>query len=491
MDNNLYRSDAIRACEREALQQLHLNDMELMHQAGTDAFFFMKRHYPDVSRIAVFCGSGNNAGDGYVVARLAHEDGLGVVVYQCKAIEDLPSTARQAALLAVASGVEFQSVEEPLDADVELIIDALLGIGLKGEVHDPVAHAIHQINSSGLPVLSIDVPSGLNADTGVVVDDAVKADATITFIAKKAGFYTADGPDYCGEIHLRGLQLDSIVLQQEPVARLLSLNDVSLPLPLRKKNSHKHDYGHVLVIGGGAGMAGAAALAARAALGTGAGMVTVATRPEHVSAIIPIVPEAMVSGIEDSKALRELLDRATVCILGPGLGEGDWALELYQAAMASQLPMVIDASALRLLAQHPQSDDNWILTPHPGEAAALLSTSSQTIQNDRFAAAAALHQQYGGVVVLKGQGTIIQTHAQQVFVCPRGNPGMASAGMGDVLSGILAGLIAQGLSLAEAAKAGVWVHATAGDIILKEHGEKGMLASDIWGKIPGIINGKV
>lgn len=488
-DNALYHTDQIKACEQQIYQSHHLDETELMHQAGTEAFYFIKRAFPKIKHIAVYCGSGNNAGDGYVVAQLAHEDGYSVTVYQCKSIEDLPYPAQYSALLAIAAGVECQSYEEPLDNDIELIIDALLGIGLTGPVHGAIASAINQINSSGLPVVSLDIPSGLNANTGHVENYCVRANATITFIARKPGLYTADGPDYCGEIHCRYLQLQSNIAKYNPRAALLDSEYLShQPLPPRRKNSHKGDYGHVLVIGGGPGMPGAVALAAKSALRSGAGAVTIATHPEQVTSILPIVPEAMIWGVSISKELEQHLARATVCVVGPGLGDSEWAKSLFLAAMTSQLPMIIDASAIRLLAQHPQVDDNWILTPHPGEAAALLSCSTIEVQNDRFQAVQEIQHQYGGVVVLKGKGTLIQTVERNTFVCSKGNPGMASAGMGDILSGIIAGLCAQGLSLSDAAKLGVLVHAMAGDRAIESVGSVGLLASDLLPIIPSILS---
>lgn len=487
-EHALYRCDQIRACEQQALSVYKLDENELMSQAGTEAFFFMQRLYPNLRNIVVFCGAGNNAGDGYVLAKLAHEHGLSVTVYQCKALEDLPSAARAAALLAIAAGVECLSADEPLDSEVELIVDALLGIGLKGPVHGMIATAITQINASSLPVLSLDIPSGLNADTGKVENFCVKATATLSFIGLKAGMYTLDGPDHCGEIHCRHLQLEACLAKLNPCAFLLDNSSLPLPLSQRKKNSHKGNFGSVLIIGGGPGMPGAVSLAAKAALRTGAGSVTIATWPEHAHNVLPLVPEAMIWGIKTAKDLQPLLTKATVCVIGPGLGESDWAKTVFLAAINSQLPMIIDASALRLLAAHPQIDDNWVLTPHPGEASSLLSCSGAEVQKDRYQSAAAIQHQYGGVVVLKGAGTVIQTAEKTTFICPKGNPGMATAGMGDVLSGIIASLCAQGFSLSDSAKLGVWVHAIAGDKVAQTGGEIGLLASDLLDILPTILN---
>ena len=488
LDYSLFSTDQIKQCEAHAAHLYNLNEYQLMLHAGTEAFAFLRRVFPKVRCIAVFCGSGNNAGDGYIVARLAHQHGLNATVYQCTTLESLPDVARHAALEALAAGVAHQSADDPLDSEVELIIDALLGTGLKGMVYGAIAVAIEQINASGLPVVSLDIPSGLHADTGVVGTLCVQALMTFTFIGRKVGMYTLDGPDYCGAIVAHTLGLDACLNSLSPYAYLVHDPLLSYPLPKRRKNSHKGTYGHVVIIGGGSGMPGSVALAAKAAMRVGAGSVSIATRSEHVSAVLPLVPEAMVWGIDAPEALQPLLAQATFGVLGPGLGTSDWAKGLFSVAMSSQLPMVIDASGLRLLAEDPQMDDNWILTPHPGEAAGLLSCSTQDVQAQRGQAAALIQQQYGGVVVLKGTGTIIQTLDKKRFICPKGNPGMATAGMGDVLSGVIAGLCAQGISLSESAVLGVWAHAVAADLLAQEQGELGIVASDLLDRLPKILS---
>lgn len=488
LENALYSCAQIRACEQQAISLFHLDEHALMARAGEEAFSLIKKLYPTVRHIAVYCGAGNNAGDGYVLARLAHEQEWVVTVYQYKAINDLPLAASHAAMQAMDAGVICQPIDEPLDSEAELIVDALLGIGLKGAVHGDIAAAVTQINESVLPVVSLDIPSGLNADTGVVENFCVKAHTTISFIARKTGLYTADGPDYCGTIYCCSLKLETCIAQFSPTACLLNPDSLALPIPRRKNNSHKGNYGHVLIIGGGPGMPGSISLVAKAAMRTGAGAVTVATWPEYAKAALTVLPEAMVSAVSSAKELMPLLARATVCVIGPGLGESNWALNLFVAAITAQLPMVIDASALRLLADNPQPDDNWVLTPHPGEAASLLSCTTDVIQKDRYQAAINIQKHYGGVVVLKGAGTIIQTAEKNTFVCAQGNPGMASAGMGDVLSGIIAGLCAQGYTLAAAAQCGVWVHAVVGDQIALSLGKTGLLASDFFDVIPHVLN---
>ena len=483
----LYQTPQIRSCEQMALDELGLSEDELMTRAGTSAFFTLKKLFPTVRHIAIFCGSGNNAGDGYVLAQLAHEKGYTVSVNQYKTADNLPPAARKAAFQAMAAGVFCQCLDDAIDCEVELIVDALLGIGIQGEVKGSLAIAISQINESKLPVFALDVPSGLDADTGRVMGVAVKATATLSFIGYKLGLFTLDGPDYCGELVCENLQLTKCLAKIPAPAYLLESNYPWLSLAPRLKNSHKGSYGHVLIIGGNYGMPGSVVMAAHAALRVGAGSVTIATRPEHALQALPQLPEAMLYGITDATELLPLIKRASVCVVGPGLGDDEWGQALFNAALASQLPMIIDAGALCLLAQNPQHDDNWILTPHPGEAASLLHCKTEAIQNDRYQAIIGIQDEYGGHVILKGAGSLIAS-GEEILLCPAGNPGMASAGMGDVLSGVIAGLVAQGLLLADATKLGVWLHACAGDAAAEERGKRGLLATDLLPHLHRLVN---
>lgn len=272
------------------------------------------------------------------------------------------------------------------------------------------------------------------------------------------------------------------------------LMDFSAKLKLlspRPQNAHKGLYGHVVIIGGDEGMSGAIQLAGRAALRTGAGLVSLATRKSHAPYLNLTQPELMCHSVEDYKELQAALKPATVVALGPGLGQSSWARDLFQTALQIELPLVVDADGLNLLAQQPTHKSNWILTPHPKEAARLLNVSADEIQNDRFAAVKALQARFGGVTVLKGHGTLVCSGPETpVSVCPYGNPGMASGGMGDVLTGLIAGLLAQGLNLSGAAQLGVCLHACAGD---KAAGlaPRGLLASDVIDEIRGLVNGQI
>ena len=479
-DDKVYLSSQIRLCEQVALQHNDLTADELMLRAGTAAFAALKKYFTKVRNLVIFCGSGNNAGDGFVLARLAHASGYTVSINLFKPIEDLPDTARHAALQALADGVScyFNNEIDLIENGAELIIDALLGIGLQGELREPYITAINHINDSDLPVMALDIPSGLNSDTGVIMGVCVYATLTLTFIGKKIGMLTLNGPDVCGYIILDSLQIEKYLYSVPVAAGLLRSNLISMLLPPRVKNCHKGQFGHVLMVGGNLGMPGSIFMAAQTCLRVGAGVVTIATHPQYAASMWTQLPESMVYGIDNIEALQTLLARATVCLIGPGLGEDEWAQQLFNLVMASHIPMVIDASALRLLAINPQCDDNWVLTPHPGEAARLLNCQIADIQNDRYHAALSLQQQYGGTIVLKGIGSLVRSE-HQVFICDAGNPGMASPGMGDYLSGIIAGLIAQKLSLIDAAKIGVLVHAMAADLAVSDNGERGLLATDL------------
>ncbi len=478
-EHALYLTEHVRCCERRALDDPGMTEKELMLRAGMAAFHTLKTHYPEVRTIAVFCGGGNNAGDAYVLARLAHGQGFSVVIYSYKAIDDLPLAAKEAAWAAISDGVCCHPLDDEIDAEIELIVDGLLGVGLQGAVRDPIAHAIQLINESGLPVLALDIPSGLDADTGCVRGVCVHAAVTTTFIAEKMGLYLLDGPDHCGKIVCHPLYLEQGVAALTPGAYRLADDVFQGVISPRIRNSHKGMYGHVLIIGGGPGMPGAVYLAACAALRVGAGVVTVATLAEHAGRVVPQLPEAMIYAIDGVADLLPLLAKATVVVLGPGLGESAWANELFKAAIGAPVPLVMDASALRMLANHPQYDDHWVLTPHPGEAAGLLACSVSEIQMDRCKAASLIQQHYGGCVVLKGVGSVVCTEERETYICTAGNAGMASAGMGDVLSGVIGGLLAQGLSLADAATFGVWLHARAADDAVHSQGERGLIASDL------------
>lgn len=476
----LYSISQIRQLEKMAIEQFNVPEDALMNRAGESAFNCLRRSWPNAKNILVICGPGNNGGDGFVLAKNAHDLGLKVTIYLL-GDKDAYSTVAKATLMACQTAKMSIEAFGEIKGDVDLVVDAILGIGISKEVTGSIKEAITAINAKNLPVLALDVPSGVDADTGSIKGVAIKAHTTITFIGLKQGLHTNDAVDYCGDILLDRLDLPNALFESVKTDTYrLDPALIQQRLVPRRKNSHKGDFGHVLIIGGNKGMAGAARLAAEAALRVGAGLVSVATLPEHRSIILAEYPEIMCHGVAESDALQPLLERATVLVIGPGIGKDNWGKSMLGAVLKSSLPIVIDADALNLLGEKPQCSSQWVLTPHPGEAARLLGTTSKAIQANRFTAIADLAK-LGGVWILKGAGTLVKT-ATESFVCPYGNPGMASGGMGDALTGIIAGLIAQRLSLPTAVLLGALIHSLAGDEAAKQ-GERGLVASDLIDKI--------
>jgi NAD(P)H-hydrate epimerase len=453
-----------------------------MQRAGGAAYATLSRILADAhgKRLLVICGGGNNGGDGYVVARIARLAGYQVALLPLVEEQELKGDALTAAQQWSEVYGPTVSLAE-VDFNVyDVIVDAIFGTGLQREVTGKFREAIARINAASRPVLAIDIPSGLSADTGQPLGIAVQADYTISFIGLKQGLFTGLAADYCGRIEYAGLSVPAAVFDAVPcLAQRLSPSIVRRVLPKRRRCAHKGDFGHVLVIGGDKGMAGAAMMAGFAALRTGAGLVTLATHPEHAASASIRQPELMSYGIENARQLKPLLEKATVVAIGPGLGDSDWAQQLFARALDSSLPLVVDADALNLLAENQSTRGNWILTPHPGEAARLLGCTNSDIQTDRYAAVRELVDRYQAVTVLKGAGTLIAAPADPVvWVCDRGHPGMASGGMGDVLTGVIAAVLAQCNNAPDAARTGVCVHA-----IAAEHaavtGERGIVATDL------------
>ncbi len=454
---------------------------ELMQRAAHAAWRALRRRWPDADDITVLAGRGNNAGDGFLIAALALRAGRRVRVLAVGDTGQLQGDAARAFAEAQAAGVHVL----PWTSGNELagiLVDALLGTGVSGDVREPYASVIHAMNASGLPVLAVDLPSGLCADTGNLLGETVRAELTVTFVGLKLGLFTGQGPDRVGALVFDDLQANpAIVAQIEPSAQ--RLNAANLPkLAPRSPAAHKGSFGQVLVIGGDLGTGGAALLSAEAALRCGAGMVTLATRPEHVTASLVRRPEIMCSGVESTYALTALTGRADVLVIGPGLGQAPWGRSLLSLAPQCSVSQVWDADALNLLATGAlELPGNCLLTPHPGEAARLLGVSVADIQADRPAAARTLATRFDCAVLLKGAGTLIADRDGRLALCDRGHPAMASAGLGDVLAGVAGALLAQGLEPYEAACLSVWLHAAAGERLGLQG--RGLAAADL---IPAI-----
>ncbi|HSM68562.1 MAG TPA: NAD(P)H-hydrate epimerase, partial [Xanthomonadales bacterium] len=341
----LHNAAGVRELDRRAIEQAGIAGETLMIRAGEAAFRRMQAHWPDCMQPAIVCGGGNNGGDGYVVALLALRAGLQPQVYATLSPADLTGDARTMADRALADGVPVTLLSQtrPDFSGHDLIVDGLLGTGLSGPVRAGQAVLIDTINQSGLPVLALDIPSGLSADTGAPLGAAVQADVTVTFVGMKRGLLTGAGPALCGELYFEDLAIPAEIQQSlEADCQRVLLEDLSAVLPRRRRDAHKGDHGHVLIVGGDHGYAGAVMLAAEAAARSGAGLTSVATRPAHVSALIGRRPEIMVRGMDQADELEPLLARASVVVCGPGLGQGEWGLALLRKVLASHLPLVLD-----------------------------------------------------------------------------------------------------------------------------------------------------
>ncbi|CAD5106543.1 NAD(P)H-hydrate dehydratase [Zestomonas carbonaria] len=458
---------------------------ELMQRAAHAAWRALRQRWPDAGALSVLAGHGNNAGDGYLVAALAQRAGWQVEVLAVGDPAKLAGDAAQAHAEALRAGVPVRAWSECAALD-GVLVDALLGTGLGGAVREPFAQAIRLMNASGRPILAIDIPSGLCADTGRELGVAVRADLTVTFIGLKLGLFSGVGPDRVGELRFDDLQADPGIVSGQP-ARAQRLTGAVLPhLAARPRCAHKGQFGHLLVIGGDRGFGGAALLSAQSALRAGAGLVSLATREEHVAASLARLPEVMVQAVASTYQLPDLAARADVLVVGPGLGQAAWGRSLLSVAAASAGAQVWDADALNLLAAgEVAAPDDLILTPHPGEAARLLGCSTAEVQADRAAAAQALAQKYAAVAVLKGAGTLVAAPDGRLVLCDRGHPAMAGAGLGDVLAGLVGALRAQGMVAFEAACLGVWLHARAGEALGAQG--RGLAASDLIPRIRELL----
>ncbi|MGB0721049.1 MAG: NAD(P)H-hydrate dehydratase [Gammaproteobacteria bacterium] len=488
VDRMLYRAQQVREFDRKAADLLAVPSFQLMTRAGEAAFRFMNRCWRDLHSVVILCGTGNNAGDGYVVGRLALEAGMRCQLLYLGERERLAGDA----LRAAQSYREAGGVETPFDhrllVHADVIIDALLGTGLTRPVEGDWRAAVESVNALQTPVLALDVPSGLNSDTGEIMGAAIRAGCTVSFVGLKAGLYTGEGPACAGRVVLECLGApEQVYLGVEPRAELLTRDELADHLAVRRLDAHKGMFGHVLVVGGNRGMGGAARLAGEAALRAGAGLVSVCMHGDYVAATTAARPELMCYAHDAPEQLDGVFDRATLIAVGPGLGEDAAAERLLERCLDDERPLVVDASALNLLARAPRRREDWILTPHPGEAARLLGVSTSDVQADRFGAIQELQSRYGGVCVLKGNGSLVRGKSSDVHVCPAGNPGMASGGMGDVLTGIVSALKAQGMSAIHAARSGVMAHAVAGDMAARA-GQRGLVASDLLEPLRQVIN---
>ncbi|HET7931976.1 MAG TPA: NAD(P)H-hydrate dehydratase [Rhodanobacteraceae bacterium] len=479
----LYTNAQVRALDRAAIEG-GIPGIELMQHAAAAALALLRQRWPQARSLCVLCGSGNNGGDGFLLAALARAAGLqACVIATSDAASGDAALARERYLREGGAVARADAGLPPAD----VYVDGLFGSGLNRAPTGDAARLIQALNAQAQPVLALDVPSGLDADMGVAFDPCVRAATTVCFVGWKRGLFTAQGPDQCGERSLATLDIPAGVYSvQTPDALMLTAQ----VLPPRARDSHKGRYGHVLAVGGDLGAGGAIRMCGEASARVGAGLVSIATREANVGAILAARPELMPHGVHVPRNMEPLLARASVIALGPGLGHDDWGRGMWQAALDAGKPTVLDADGLNLLALEARVlPAQVVLTPHPGEAARLLGVSTGEVQSDRFAAARALAQKHRAVVVLKGAGSLVADPAGRVAVCPWGNPGMASGGMGDVLTGVIAGLLAQGLDAWNAACVGTGLHARAGDLAARA-GERGLLASDLFPYLRALLSGR-
>ncbi|MFV8783913.1 NAD(P)H-hydrate dehydratase [Microbulbifer sp. SA54] len=490
----LYSAEAVRLLDQRVIDQQQIPALALMKRAGRAAFECLRQRWPELREIQVYCGGGNNGGDGYVIAGLAAQNKLPVTVFVGVPMEKLHGEALEAYGYAEREGAKLVTAlaEMPAINEGVVLVDALLGTGFSGAVREPVQSAIAHINRAQAPVLAVDLPSGLSADTGAAAETgAVAADVTITFIGRKAGLYLGRGPAVAGEVVFDDLGAASPVYDGVPHLLRRYTGDSLERLPLRAADSYKNHFGHVMVVGGDHGFGGAPLMASEAAARAGAGLISLATRPEHVAAVLTRCPEVMAKPVVSGQELEPLLEKPSVIAVGPGLGRAPWGEQMLARAGRASAPLVVDADALNILAEGRVlagiRRDDWVLTPHVGEAARLLGVSTDEVKRDPVAAARAIQQKFSGVVILKGAGTLI-AHADGVDLINGGNPGMASGGMGDLLTGLVAALIGQGMALPAAARLAVWLHGEAGDRAAAEGGQRGLLATDLLPHIRKLVD---
>jgi NAD(P)H-hydrate epimerase len=482
----LFSTEQARAIDHAAQVALGIPEYALMQRAGAAAWRTLLEHWPRAHRIGLACGPGNNGGDGSVLARLARASGRDVVLLQLPDGAPRSDAARQAIAGWKADGGEVQVFDGKLP-QVDLWVDALFGIGLTREPEGAARGLIEAINASGTDVFALDVPSGVDSDSGNVPGVAIRATRTLGFIVDKRGLHTGAALEHVGVLQIDALGVPKTTFAGHArAARLVRISALAKWLPQRHRNANKGDFGHVLCVGGDHGTAGAIALTSEAALRCGAGLVSVATRADHVVMLLARRPELMVRGIEartpdEMGGFQALCERASVLAIGPGLGRGEWGRAMLAAVFHAGKPLVLDADALNLIAESPKAKPlrDAIITPHPGEAARLLGSTADDVQADRYAAVQELAARYACCVVLKGAGTVVAAPDAKPVVIAAGNAGMATGGMGDVLTGVIAAMRAQHLPAFEAAVCGALLHGLAGDSAAGKGGERGLLASDL------------
>lgn len=495
LTHQVYKVNQLQQYEADAAQDIGISLYQLMERAGEAVFKHIEQLSTPVNHLLIIAGKGNNGGDGYIIARHAYQAGMDVNVIVYGTRESIKGDAKLALQALEKVGVSIYFCKSVAQASPiinqfsgDLIVDCLFGIGFRGILSLELTQLIKLINSKTCKRLSVDVPSGLDANVGVVAPIAVNADITVTLIAYKSGLLTGQAANYVGKLVLVSLGVNQ-AFATHTNTHVYFQSAYQLPMPpMRQRSSHKGTIGLLLAIGGSAQYAGAMSLCAEAALRCGAALVAACCHSNARELMLSRRPELMAAA-DSATSLEKspMLAKAKAIVIGPGLGREQWAKALFSLALAQPVNKVLDADALRMLAQSPQQSEHWILTPHPGEAAALLGCDIAEIEADRYSAVLKIAQCYGGVCVLKGAGTLV-SDGHSIWVNSSGNPGMASGGMGDVLAGIIAALVLQMPNLMDAARLGVYIHGRSADIIAKRNGQIGILASDLFTDIQRLVN---
>jgi len=510
---NIVTASEIQGMDRATIQEFGIPGRVLMENAGRGAVRSFLEVFGDRSgrRIGVAAGRGNNGGDGFVMARYLAQRGLAVTVFLLADPRIIGGDA--AANLALLHPLGVPVVEVPtadvleaqqsLLAQQEIWIDAIFGTGLNAEVRGLYGQVIDFINTSRRPVFAVDIPSGLSADTGQILGRAIRADATATFACAKVGHLLYPGAGLTGRLFVVDIGIPPRIARQIGASQqLLTASEIRDTLAPRAADAHKGTCGHLLVIAGGTGKTGAAVMTAKSAMRAGAGLVTLGLPASLAPSVEPRLLEVMTAPLAESQpgilgaaaltAVEQLYPGKGCLAIGPGLGTAEATARLVRAVVRGcPAPVVIDADALNILAETPQVFDEirspLILTPHPGEMARLLGSTTAAVQADRPAAVRTLAVRYGICVVLKGARTVVAAPEGTVWINPGGNAGMASGGMGDVLTGIIAGLAAQGHGPEAAARIGVFLHAAAADRLAERRGPRGFLAGEVMDLLPEVF----
>ena len=491
----LHTTQETKKIDALAIRETKHTGYSLMQSAAEFSLDILISEFDNTDEVIVFCAKGKNSGDGFLVASYAKEFGLLSTIVLCNPAKELKGVSKKAFNEAKNNGVKIISINSLSKIRISpkaVLVDALIGTGLKGELRNNIKKSILSINKLGdsYPVMSLDIPSGVCSDSGLAKEPSVIADITCTFVAQKRGCFTSEGRALSGHIFYSDLDIPKRIFSKVSCnSHIINMEDHLHKIILRDENSHKGAFGHTFVVGGNKGFGGAAILAAKAAAFSGAGLIGLGTRPENLEASLLSCPEVMTVGVDSGQDLEEHLSKPNVIAIGPGLGQTAWSEQMLQRvfweANKREITVLMDADALNLLTKLKLSaklPKNLIITPHPGEASRLLNKSIDEIESNRFKAVSLLQEKYNCVAVLKGSGTLVcykKGGKQKIGICEAGNPGMASGGMGDILTGIIAGFLAQGLSSIEAAELGVDIHAKAADLKSLETGEAGLLASDV------------